>query len=144
MEKRFEIIEDEATADIAYRAYGETLEEMYESAALGLFDIITDIEDVNTLQTDLITVSAEDREALLLDFLNELLYRWDVDKVLFSKFSCDLQTKDGSLELSANCEGEKFDAERHENRVEVKAVTYFGMEIQEEEGVWTGKITIDV
>lgn len=144
MEKRFEVIEDDATADIAYVARGGSLEEMYENAALGLFGIITDLEDVEEMQTDVITVEAEDREALLLDFLNELLYRWDVDRVLFSVFSCDLKEKEDGLELTAECRGEAFDGERHEAKVGVKAVTYFGMEIKEEDGAWTGRITLDV
>ncbi|MFP4116387.1 MAG: archease, partial [Candidatus Aenigmatarchaeota archaeon] len=138
----FEILEDEATADIAYLAHGESLEELYENAAFGLFSIITDPDKVREMQTDLVSVAAEDREALLLDFLNELLYLWDVEKVLFSEFSCEIR-EDGELEISAECSGEKFDPERHEAKVEVKAVTYFGMEVTEEDGIWKAKVTLD-
>ncbi len=144
MEDGFEIIKEDATADIAYFAYGRSLAGMYENAALGLFSIITDLDKVDKIQTDMVTVEAEDREALLLDFLNELLYRWDVDKVLFSDFACELLEEDGRFVITAECKGESFDERKHSAKAGVKAVTYFGMEVVEEGGIWRAKITLDV
>lgn len=141
---KFKVLEDDATADIAYLAYGKSLEEMYENAALGLFSLITDIQNVEKRQVDFITIEAEDREALLIDFLNDLLYKWDVEKVLFSNFSCELNEEEESLKLTAECRGEAFDKEKHKIKAEVKAVTYFGMEIKEKDGIWETKITPDV
>ncbi len=142
--ERFRVLEDDATADIAYVAYGKSLEEMYENAALGLFSLMTDIDSVESVQIDFIKVEAEDREALMLDFLNELIYRWDVDKVLFSDFSCKIKEVEDGLVMTAKCRGETFDEERHVMKVGVKAVTYFGMEVRERCGVWETKITPDV
>lgn len=140
----FKILEEEATADIAYEAYGRSLEEMYQNAAFGLFSIMTDLEGVEERQTDMFAVEAEDKEALLLDFLNELLYKWDVEKVLFSDFTCEIQDVEDGLKITAKCKGEKFDPDKHEVKVEIKAVTYFDMEVEKEEGRWKGKVTLDV
>jgi len=144
MPGKFRILEDEATADLAFEAYGKNLEKMYENSALALFSIMTDLEDVEVRERDLIVVEAEDREALLLDFLNELIYRREVDRVLFSDFKCDIEETGEGLKISADCSGEKFDRSEHEAKVEVKAVTYFGMEIEEEGGSWRAKVTLDL
>ncbi len=141
---KFKVLEDEATADIAFVAYGKSLEELYENAGIGIFSLITKIEDVDQIQVDLITIEAEDREALMLDFLNELVYRWDTEKILFSDFSCSIDESDGSLRLSAECRGEIFDEDKHKIKASIKAVTYFGMKIVEEDGIWKSKITPDV
>ncbi len=142
--KKFEVLEEEATADVAYKAYGESLEEMYSNAALGLFSLITDIKSVDVKQVDLITVEAEDKEALLLDFLNELIYRWDVEKILFSDFSCEISKEGEGLVLKAECKGETFDGERHKVKTEIKAITYFGMKVEKKDGIWETIITPDV
>lgn len=142
--EKFRVLEDDATADIAYFAYGKSLEEMYENAALGLFSLIAELQKVDERQVDLITVEAEDREALMLDFLNELIYRWDTEGVLFSSFSCELDETSEGLKLVAECKGEVFDEERHEINAEVKAVTYFGMEVKKENDTWKTKVTPDV
>ncbi len=144
MDKRFKVLDDDATADIAYVVYGNSLKEIYENAAIGLFSILTDIEKVDRVQTDLVVLTAEDREALLLDFLNELLYSWEVGGVLPRDFSCEIDETDGGLELSCECEGELFDPEKHEIKAAVKAVTYFDMEITQEDGSWKAKVTLDV
>lgn len=141
---KFKILEDEATADVAYEAYGSSLEEMYRNAALALFSLMTDLDQVEEQQTDLFVVEAEDKEALLLDFLNELLYKWDVEKVLFSSFSCETENTENGWKITTECKGEKFDPDRHEIKMEVKAVTYFDMKVEKKNGRWVGKVTLDI
>ncbi|MFB6216053.1 MAG: archease [Candidatus Aenigmatarchaeota archaeon] len=142
--EKFRLLEEEATADIAYEAYGESLEEMYQNAAVALFSVMTDLDRVEKQQTDVFTVQAEDKEALLLDFLNELLYKWDVENVLFSDFACEVKTEKSGYKIVTECEGEGFDPDKHEMKVEIKAVTYFDMEVEEEGGVWTARVTLDI
>lgn len=142
--EKFKLLEEEATADVAYEAYGRSLEEMYGNAAFGLFSIMADIENVEEQQTDVFVVQAEDKEALLLDFLNELLYKWDTENVLFSDFSCEVEVVKEGYRITVECEGERFDPDRHRIKVEIKAVTYFDMEVVEEEGRWKGKVTLDI
>lgn len=142
--KKFKILGDEATADIAYEAYGETLEEMYSNAAVALFSVMTSLDSVEEQQTDVFTVQAEDKQALLLDFLNELLYKWDTEKVLFKDFSCEIQSEQSGYKIVTECSGEAFNPDKHEMKVEIKAVTYFDMEVKEENGVWKGHVTLDI
>lgn len=144
MPEQFKILEDAATADLAFEAYGQSLEEMYQNAALALFSIMTNTDEVDEIQTDVFVVEAEDKEALLLDFLNELLYKWDAERVLFSGFACEVHTTEEGYKIMTEARGEAFDPEKHELKSEVKAVTYFDMSVEEEEGVWTGRVTLDM
>ncbi|MGM0510915.1 MAG: archease, partial [Thermoplasmatota archaeon] len=76
----------EHTADVGIHAVGENLEEAFEEAARGLFSIMTDIDKVEKVGEYKVQVKADDWEALLVDFLSELVYLFEVKSVLFSDF----------------------------------------------------------
>ena len=75
--KKYTLIDH--TADIGIKAYGKSLSEAFENAAKGMFDIITDNSDIDSVGQYDIELSADDLEQLLVDFLSDLLY-----------FFCDL------------------------------------------------------
>jgi SHS2 domain-containing protein len=70
----FEILEH--TADIGLRARGKTLEELFENAAAGLLEILGAAAPEGS-QEDQVTLEASDPEALLVSFLDELIYLID-------------------------------------------------------------------
>jgi SHS2 domain-containing protein len=141
--KGFEFLEHTADAYIA--AYGKNLCEAFENAALAMFDVMTDVEKVNSEIEDCVEVVAEDEYALLYSWLEALLVKFDVSKMLYSKFKVlDLnQTSDG-FRLRAEIWGEKFNPEKHSQRVGVKAVTYHRMEIIKEQNKVTLKFILDI
>ncbi|HEV2356430.1 MAG TPA: archease, partial [bacterium] len=67
----------EHTADIGLAARGDTLEEVFVNAAMGLVDLIVDPAGRREDTRLDVSVSAVDREALLVAWLNELLYLLD-------------------------------------------------------------------
>ncbi|MBI4297190.1 MAG: archease, partial [Chloroflexi bacterium] len=79
-----------------------------------------------------VKVSSADREGLLVDWLNELLYVFDVEHLLLVRFEVD-KLDDNSLE--ARCYGEKVDLGRHRIKAGVKAATYHMVSVEEREGV---------
>ena len=125
--KRYEFIEH--TADTGLVAYGETLAEAFANAAYGMFSIITDLEDVKESESRRVTVSEPDTEALLFAWLNDLIYLFDVEALLFKRF--DIVELDDE-NLMAICHGEKYDASRHRLKTEVKSATYHLMEVDRE------------
>ena len=126
MDKKFEILDH--TADTGIIAYGDDMQKAFENAALGMFSLITDLKSIENNQTRKIDVKSPDRDSLLVSWLNELIYLFDVENLIFSKF--DIIHLDDST-LSAIAYGEKVDFTRHEIKTGIKAATYHMLRINE-------------
>jgi SHS2 domain-containing protein len=125
---KFEFLEH--TADVYIAAHGATLAEAFENAALAMFEVMTDTEKVSPDVEDSVEVEAEDEYALLYSWLETLLVKFETKNMLYSQFKISSidETKEG-FRIKAAVWGEKFDAEKHAQKVGVKAVTYHRMEI---------------
>ena len=126
----------DVTADVGYRAYGNSLSNAFENAATAMFEVITDTTTIKHLIEKQIELEAEDKYALFYDWLSELLFYHDAEYLVFSKFDVKIYsnvTEDPEVYyLVATAWGEEFDPIRHERRSEVKAVTYHMMDIDDE------------
>ena len=127
--KRFDIIEH--TADTGIVAYGADLREAFISAAYAMFTLIADVEGVTHSICHEVEVEAEDEESLLVRWLNELLYLFDVERVIFSHF--EIMELD-ETHLKAKAYGEPIDMLRHSLRAGVKAATYHMLKIERDNG----------
>jgi SHS2 domain-containing protein len=117
--RRYRIIEH--TADTGLVAYGGTLAEAYGHAAYGLFSIIADLRNVKEVESRTVKVKAKDPESLLFEWLNHLIYLFDVQRILFKR--CEITSFDGKS-LQATCHGEKYDPSHHRIKIGVKSATY--------------------
>ena len=124
MKKRFQFIEH--TADVGLIAYGKTLTEAFANAAYGLFSIIAELKTVKETESRQLELSEEDPEALLFEWLNRLIYLFDVDMLLLKRF--DIRDFDGRG-LKAICYGEKYDPSRHQLKTGVKSATYHMLKV---------------
>ncbi|HEV8594743.1 MAG TPA: archease [Thermoplasmata archaeon] len=127
--KRFEELDH--TADVGIRAYGKTLDELFANAAAGMFSLITDLAAVRPVGEYEVKISAKDAKALLFDFLSELVFLHDTQKLLF----CEFDVTVAGLAVDARARGERIDRTRHPLHLNVKAVTYHAMEVDPERGV---------
>lgn len=124
------------TADWAFRAYGSTLIELFENAAYALFALEGALDAQSTLLRE-IQVQGIDREALMVNWLNELLFQQETKHETYQKFKVTTLT---DTDLTATIDGAltqpltKF----------IKAVTYHDLEIQETEAGWQATIVVDV
>ena len=125
--KRFQLIEH--TADVGLVAYGETLAKAFANAAYGLFSIIAELKTVKETETRQLELSEEDPEALLFEWLNSLVYLFDVEMILFKRF--EITDFDG-CRLRAVCYGEKYDPSHHHLKTGVKAATYHMLKVDGE------------
>jgi len=123
----------EHTADALVRVCGKDLSERFGNAAYALFDQITDARKIKPTGEMKITLEADSREQLLVDFLQELLFLNDTEDLVFSKFDV---TTDGKR-LEAFVWGEKFDEKKHTKRSVVKGVTYHNLEFDDDKGTLT-------
>jgi SHS2 domain-containing protein len=125
---KFEFLEH--TADVYIAAHGKTLEEAFENAALAMFEVMTDTEKVSPDVEDSVEVEAEDEYALLYSWLEALLVKFDTKNMLYSKFKISSMEENAEgFRIKATIWGEQFNAEKHTQKVGVKAVTYHRMEI---------------
>lgn len=135
--REFEFLEH--TADLKFRAYGETLEECFANAARAVFSAIINIDKIDVLEEREIILEGTDIETLLHDWLSELIFLFSTENVLFKDFSVSISGN----KLSGIARGEKFDTKKHTIETEVKAVTYHAMKIKEESGQWTAEVVCD-
>ena len=127
---RFEVIDH--TADVGIIAYGSDLEEAFANAAYGMFSLIADLEEVREKVSRKVDIQSTDQEALLVDWLNELLYLFDVQHIIFKRFKI---TALSQKRLQAKVYGEKIDTSRHQLKTAVKAATYHMLKIEMNQGV---------
>jgi SHS2 domain-containing protein len=141
--KPFEFLEH--TADVYIAAHGKTLEEVYENAALALFETMTDTSKIEEKQVDSFEFEGVDQVDLLYCWLEALIVNFDVKLRLYSRFDVDSieETSTGYC-AKAMAWGEEFDANRHPSRVGVKAVTYHLMEVLYRDGVFTVRFILDI
>lgn len=138
---KFSYSEDGPTADLTVDAWGETLGEAFENVALAMFNAMTPLEGVEREETRKFTVEGDDLGSLLFNFLDELLYLHEVGLIVFSAFGVDLDQE--KYRLAAVCRGESFDLGRHIQGIAIKAVTFHGMRIERDDGIWTIRVVLD-
>ncbi len=121
------------TADVQVRSWGSSLEEAFSQTAYSLMATITpNLKKITPKVEREITIEAEDKEALLFDFLSEFLYIFDVDEFVFNQiYVRSIEKFKDNYKLRATLKGEKFDLNKHEIGIEVKAITYSFLNIEE-------------
>ena len=135
----------EHTADEYIMAYGASLEEAFESAALAMFEVMTDTSTVEARKSENIKVKAEDESTLLYAWLEKLLIRFETKGQLYSKFKVHkIERVEKCFSLEATVWGENYNLDKHPSRTSIKAVTYYRMEIKREEKIVIVKFILDI
>jgi SHS2 domain-containing protein len=131
--------------DALIEAYGSTLEEAFENAALAMFEVMTDTSKVTPSIEEVVEVEGFDLESLLYNWLENLLVMFDVNARVYSKFKVEKITRTAEgFNLKARIWGEDYNSGKHEQRVGVKAVTYHMMSIEEKGGMWILRFLLDL
>jgi SHS2 domain-containing protein len=130
------------TADLGLRVRAVSLEELLAEAGRGLLAmIVANPASVELVQTRTIELPVGEASYLLFDWLTELLYAFESDKLLLREF--DVQIAGG--QLTATCRGEPMDKSRHEMDHEVKAITYHHLRVEQlADGTWFAEVIVDI
>ncbi|MBI4220528.1 MAG: archease [Chloroflexi bacterium] len=131
----------EHTADTGIIANGRSLAEVFESAAEGLASLLCEPDTVKETEDRTISVSAPDVEALMVEWLSEINYRFEVDRFAFRRFKVNRITE---TKLKATGRGEPIDPSRHYFGEQVKAVTYHQLEVKPGPGGWSARVILDI
>ena len=134
MGKNFEILDH--TADVGIVAYGADIGQAFANAARALFSLITELDDVEEVMHRDIELTAPDQESLLVGWLNELIYLFDAENMLFKRFDI---TQLSQTHLKVRSYGDKVDSSKHKLKTGVKAATYHMLKIEKTNG---GKVQV--
>jgi SHS2 domain-containing protein len=131
----------EHTADIGLRVRAADLDTLFAEAGRAFFSIIVEnYDEVRAAEEYLISVDADQRDDLMYDWLAELLYLFDTEHVLLCEF--DVTVRDRSL--TATVRGEPIDPDRHRLDMEVKAITYHELKVQQDGDGWLAEVIVDL
>ncbi len=129
------------TADVGLRLYGESLAELFANAGRGLYWVMTDRRGIRPLITQEVEEEAPDQGALLVEWLNQLLYLFDTTGFLGKEIEVQ---EISSNRLRAVLKGEPFDPERHQCNTGIKAATFHNLEVEETAAGWQATIILDI
>ena len=128
MQKDFEQLSH--TADIEIRVYGITLQQLFEHALIGMFQVIGPKVVGCRIENDI--------ESLLVDFLSEAWYFSDIHNEAYLKADIHELTQTHIRATLHGVEVQGFDV------VEIKAVTYHDLHIEQLNGMWQTNIVFDI
>ena len=129
------------TADIGVRVFGRGLKELFENAAFAMFDILADLEGLRGDIVKDFEIKAANKEELLVDWLDELLFNFYTKEVIFYKFDVHEVSETG---LKAKAFGRPVAANRNRLKTEIKAATYSDLKIKNTESGYQVEIIFDV
>jgi len=142
---KFRFLEKAVTADVAFEAFGKNLNEVFANSALATTETMVDTETVMPRMQKMIKLQNKDLNALLIDFLNELVYYKDAEQIIISRFEVNIKKKDnGIYVLTAKIAGEHIDYKKHQLRADVKAATHHMLELKQHGKQWTARVVLDI
>ena len=129
-------------ADAKFRAFGLTIEEAFENAALALFNVMIDTSNLKASEERRVELTSPDIKMLLVDWLSELLYLFEVDEIIFSEFRIEkIEKVEEGFSLKGIASGVPIDLSNHKFDTQVKAVTLHELEVEQDE---TGRFRVQV
>jgi SHS2 domain-containing protein len=132
-------------ADVGVRGIGPTEAEAFRQAGLALFALVcSDPAEVGRDREQRVELHAESLEELLFDFLNELVFVLDVERLVAGELTVEIGRGDGGVRLVGRIRGETYDPERHGGTVDPKGATYTDLRVAREGGQWVAECVIDV
>lgn len=136
--KKYEPLD--VSGDVGLRIRGKTLQELFENAALGMSELITDTAKIKETEKKGFLLNAHDYEGLLVRWLNELIFLLDAFGFIGKSFSVNLEGN----ELRAEVSGGYFDPQGNEGRLLIKAATYHRLRIERKDNTWEAEVIFDI
>jgi protein archease len=139
----------EHSTDAFVQAQGSTLEELFEKCAKGFVNIMFDIDKVKNRRSVAIAAEGDDLEGLLYDWLEKVLLKILIEHVVLSRFSvkiCERPSygEEKRYSLEARAEGEKVSYEKHNYKIEIKAITYHELKIRHVRNRYLATFLVDL
>jgi SHS2 domain-containing protein len=121
-------------SDAMVEAYGRTLGEAFAHSARALVNLVCNVSKVDPDKIVTIETTGFDRKSLLYNWLEKVLLVLLIDNIILAKFEVKIKRHKDKYYLFSTCKGDDFLRQKHEYKVEVKAITYHGMKITNKKG----------
>ena len=145
MSHAFHFLDDVATADLAFDASGDSLQELFRGATCAVIEALADPTTVGSAWRQTIERTDEDPAELLFDWLSDLVYWKDAAGVVFSKAHVALTHRpDGAWSLNGLLSGEPVNGSTQMLRADVKGVTKHLYRLGQERGQWAVRVVLDI
>ena len=129
------------TADIGFKAWGNTLEELFSNAARAMTDCMVQVDDGVPTQTVFVQLKADSLEELLVKWLSEVLYHFETGGLLglgFTVLQCQMK------DFKATLHGVSWDSEKSPLKTQIKAVTFHEMKVEKKNNRYEVQVILDV
>ena len=141
----YHYLEEIGTADIAFEATGRDLPELFSAAADATMNVMIDnLDAIEPHDTRHIELSNDEIDMLLFDFLQELIYFKDAERLMLRVRDVQIDEKNAQYFLKAAAAGEPLDASRHHQRADVKAVTLHDFSVEKKDDGWKARVLLDI
>lgn len=141
----YEFLEDVAIADVAFRAWGATLEDVLTAAAEATMNVMVgELSSIGRTVTRTVTAEADAPDLLLVNFLQELIYYKDAERLLLRPERVQTGRQDHRWTVRATLRGEPLDPQKHELKVDVKAVTLHRLRVEQTPEGWDAFVILDI
>lgn len=138
--RKFKFIDH--TADMQFLAYGKTINECFENAALALFTGIVGKKKIKENFKRDGKIESENLENLLHDFLSELIFIFETENLVFKKFKVEIEEKENKFCMNYSAYGDK--SENYEIYACVKGITYHDLKIEYKDNIYSCNVVCDV
>ncbi len=141
----YRYLEDVAIADIAFEASGKTIEELFEASGFALTNaMIKDLGRIERKAVKDFEVEASDVEMLLFNFLQELIFYKDAERLLFNRFDLKIIQDGDKWHIGVKAYGEEINREKHELLADAKAIALHNFKVEKTTGGWKALVIVDV
>jgi SHS2 domain-containing protein len=138
-------IDDIALADLAFRAWGQTVEDTFLAAAEAtMHAMVEDLATIAPQQQRTFELHDAQLDLLLLQFLQELLFYKDAQRLLLRVYEVHITALAQGFTLQARAAGEPLDPARHALGADVKGVTLHRLQVVQTPTGWEATVVLDV
>ncbi|MCK5215138.1 MAG: archease [Candidatus Omnitrophica bacterium] len=138
-------LDDIATADIAFRATAESLEELFIAAADATVNVmVEDLDVIAAKEIRAFSLENVSLEMLLFNYLQEFIFYKDAESLMLRATEVSVKKAGDHYSLKGEAKGESIDYSKYEIIVDVKAVTMCQFEVKETAQGWESTVVLDI
>lgn len=143
--RKFEITDRFTLSDIGVSLRADSLTELFVAGAEGMFGIIMGTPpDRPAVQSQAIDLRADSAEQLMIDWLSELLYRFDTDGLIPVHFDISVSRTGEGSQVSGAIGCCRYDRDIDNAEHEIKAVTYYKLTIKKDGELYRCDVVFDL
>src|SRR5215468_4786981 len=141
----FAFVEDAVTSDVTFRAWADSLGELFVAAIdATTHTMVADLDSVRSQVRRAVRIEADALDLLLLRVLEEVIFLKDTERMLLRAEAVLVDTECRPFHARADLVGERIDRGRHALVADVKAVTLYGLCVERDGRSWRASVTLDV